>query len=540
MTDIQGKPKIIVGIDYGTTYSGVAWALQDSSSDVEVIEKWPGGGNATSQKVPSVLVYKDKNLHWGYQVNNAPEAIHGVKLLLDDQKRYFFSPSITAAEALKYMGKDAIGAAGDYVQKLVDHSKSVLHHRFGSALEGIDLQFFMTVPAIWSDKAKDATMQIACRAGIAQKDLYLISEPEAAAVYAIQTIQPNNLTRDDCIIVCDAGGGTVDLITYRITQTDPLRLVEVTEGTGDVCGSMALDHYFETFIRQKIGESKYSRLSDKAKWIAMSRWRDYIKPNFEGPDEIDDFVDVGYGTIPIPGASDDLEAGLQNGVLNIKSHEVEGIFQPVVKRVQELITEQQMEVEKSGNLLKAIILVGGLGASAYLREQVKEIFDEVQVLQPQNAWSAIVRCKSSYYESVHSDREKFWDPLEEKWVVDGWMQWFIGKGDDIAENKPIKLTFYRTVGFGAAIRKSYRFEDELKFCLAEDAPRYCNSRVSTLCRLESDLSRIPKELFEIRENSKGIKYYYIEYELKLTPQLASLLFELEFNGVSYGTVRSKY
>ncbi|KAF7717397.1 Uncharacterized protein PECH_006458 [Penicillium ucsense] len=473
MTDIQGKPKIIIGIDYGITYSGVAWALQDSSSDVEVIEKWPGGGNATSHKVPSVLVYKDKNLHWGYQVNNAPEAIHGVKLLLDDQERYFFSPSITAAETLKNMGKDAIGAAGDYVQKLVDHAKSVLHHRFGSALEGIDLQFFMTVPAIWSDKAKDATMQIACRAGIAQEDLYLISEPEAAAVCAIQTIQPNNLTKDDCIIVCDAGGGTVDLITYRITQTDPLRLAEVTEGTGDVCGSMALDHHFETFIRQKIGESKYSHLSDKAKWIAMSRWQDYIKPNFEGPDEIDDFVDVGYGTIPIPGASDDLEAGLQNGVLNIKSHEVEGIFQPVVKRVQELITEQQMEVEKSGNLLK--------------------------VLQPQNAWSAIVRnavhrgldgcqidnrksryhygtsCTTPYCESVHSDRVKFWDPFEEKWVVDGWMQWFIGKGDDIAENKPIKLVFYRTVDVKAALRKSYRFKDELKFCLAEDTPRYSNS-----------------------------------------------------------------
>jgi molecular chaperone DnaK (HSP70) len=58
----------------------------------------------------------------------------------------------------------------------------------------MDLQFIMTVPAVWSDKAKDATMQAATLAGIPSAGLFLVSEPEAAAVYAIQTIQPNTMT----------------------------------------------------------------------------------------------------------------------------------------------------------------------------------------------------------------------------------------------------------------------------------------------------------------------------------------------------------
>ena len=64
--------------------------------------------------------------------------------------------------------------------------------------------------------------------------------------------------------------------------------------------------------------------------------------------------------------------------------------------------------------------------------------------------------------------------------------------------------------------------------------------VSKLCCFEADLSKIPKELFEKHQNSKGEEYYKIVFQLVLTPQSASLLFELEFNGISYGTVRSRY
>jgi molecular chaperone DnaK (HSP70) len=92
------------------------------------------------------------------------------------------------------MKKSAISASGEYVGMLLAHVKDILKRRFGSALQTMDLQFIMTVPAVWSDKAKDATMQAATLAGIPSAGLFLVSEPEAAAVYAIQTIQPNTMT----------------------------------------------------------------------------------------------------------------------------------------------------------------------------------------------------------------------------------------------------------------------------------------------------------------------------------------------------------
>lgn len=55
----------------------------------------------------------------------------------------------------------------------------------------MDLEYILTVPAVWSDKAKHNTLMAAHQGGIPVGKVKLLSEPEAAAVYAIQTIQPN-------------------------------------------------------------------------------------------------------------------------------------------------------------------------------------------------------------------------------------------------------------------------------------------------------------------------------------------------------------
>ena len=64
--------------------------------------------------------------------------------------------------------------------------------------------------------------------------------------------------------------------------------------------------------------------------------------------------------------------------------------------------------------------------------------------------------------------------------------------------------------------------------------------VLPLCTLQTDLSKIPRELFERKRNSKGIQYFKICYALTVKPTSALLLFDLEFNGTSYGSVSSRY
>ncbi|KAJ5219672.1 hypothetical protein N7468_008876 [Penicillium chermesinum] len=473
----RSGPKLVVGIDFGTTFSGIAWALEACPEEIEVIQKWPDGRNRSLQKVPSCLTYGTSAVNWGYQVNDEvhPNAIRGLKLLLDDSKPVTYRPSIEAKSHLKSLGKSTVDAIADYLRALVGHAKEILRRRFDSALDIMEIQYILTVPAVWSDKAKDLTMQAGCRAGIPRAQLSLLSEPESAAIYAIRAIQPNTMAKHgDCIIVCDAGGGTVDLITYEITQTEPLRLQEVTEGTGGICGSVLLDHCFEELLAQTVGEKMHMSIPRAARLVALNYWQDNIKANYTGP-ELEEYLDVGYA-VPLPGAPD-VPGIIEGGFWNL-----------------------ERKVNDTGLNAKAIILVGGLGSSDYIHKRLETKFSD---LRGDAANECMVRCCS---------------------------------GATINENEPVRLSFYRNVD----INGSFKFCDELSFCVTETAPSQLNKAVSPLCELNADLDKIPKELFEKHKNSTGLEFYRVHFDLVLTPTSASLLFHLEFNDVEYGKVRARY
>lgn len=85
--------------------------------------------------------------------------------------------------------------------------------------------------------------------------LHIISEPEAAAVYALDVLDPHIIDIGDTFVLCDAGGGTVDLISYTVTALKPnLEINEATPGTGSLCGSAFLNRRFEKFLEDKLGK----------------------------------------------------------------------------------------------------------------------------------------------------------------------------------------------------------------------------------------------------------------------------------------------
>jgi hypothetical protein len=82
---------------------------------------------------------------------------------------------------------------------------------------------------------------------------------EAAAIYALHGLDPHGLNIGDSFVLCDAGGGTVDLISYTITALHPkLKLKKAAEGTGGLCGS--------TFLNRRFGEFLISRLKNEEGW----------------------------------------------------------------------------------------------------------------------------------------------------------------------------------------------------------------------------------------------------------------------------------
>ena len=124
-----------------------------------------------------------------------------------------------------------------YLSALYGHTMSTLYRRFDrGVLQTMPIMFVVCVPAIWSDSAKKKTEDAAIRAGMGKEhQLELISEPESAAIYTLKTLDSSHskIQVDDRVVVCDAGGGTVDLISYIVSSIHPnLKVVECTAGTG--------------------------------------------------------------------------------------------------------------------------------------------------------------------------------------------------------------------------------------------------------------------------------------------------------------------
>lgn len=60
-------------------------------------------------------------------------------------------------------------------------------------------------------------------------------------------------------VVCDAGAGTVDLMTYEILEVgDTIKVKQVTAATGAKCGLSRLDQQFRRYLKDTHGEGYWT------------------------------------------------------------------------------------------------------------------------------------------------------------------------------------------------------------------------------------------------------------------------------------------
>jgi hypothetical protein len=202
----------------------VAVVYSGQPDDIDIIKNWPGGNGITSDKVPTEIGYAisnsngskspspiygapTKQIRWGFMFKPEEPRLRCMKLFLDKNQKlpHFVSPLDTAAQLRQY-GKTVMDAVSDYLTEIYKHTMDTLTKRYGETfMAQTKVEFVLTVPAVWSDSAKNATLQAAERAGMGNRhDLKLISEPEAAAIYTLKAIQPNHLKVGDNFVVCDA------------------------------------------------------------------------------------------------------------------------------------------------------------------------------------------------------------------------------------------------------------------------------------------------------------------------------------------------
>lgn len=249
-------------------------------------------------------------------------------------------------------GKSEIDVAADYLFKLRQAMRNQLQKTLGEVFnrEERNIRYFLTVPAIWNDAGKAATRSAAIQAGFLRDEndnrLTLISEPEAAAMFCTKT-GLLNLKMHEAVLIVDCGGGTVDLIAYEVEEESPFTVAECTAGSGDSCGSTALNRNFSNILRAKIRKMKLpdgSKTAGKVYAKCIMDFENRIKADFRNNGQ-KWAVDVGI-------EAEFPEAGIEEGYMTFTNEEILQCFEPVVNRILELVRNQIIAIQAQNRLLQ--------------------------------------------------------------------------------------------------------------------------------------------------------------------------------------------
>ncbi|KAL6400259.1 hypothetical protein AUP68_15955 [Ilyonectria robusta] len=580
---------LIIGIDFGTTYSGVAWAtkVDFESEQINVITTWPGNGREEG-KAPTELYYEHDQIMWGYEMDSDVDPIRWFKLLL--LKEEDISPELRSSEFLlrarkmmKENGKTAMDLISDYLRMLWKHIMDTISRDRGpNVLDALQLHVVITVPAIWKDYARQQMQEAAKKSGILDRrragptNLTFAPEPEAAALATL--CEPNkskNVKKGDVYLVCDAGGGTVDLISYKINSTNPIHMGEAAEGTGGLCGGIFIDEVFERIVKNRLGRGWDQLSRTSIKDIMRGEWEQSIKPQFKPTNARKEYI------VSIPAEAfrrqslDDMsrEPFIKKGRIHFSGAQIECAFTGVFDDIDKLVDAQIHKAKDQG--LSAIILVGGFGASPYLYTHLQDRHKlaGISILQSEGIKPRTAICRGAVYKGFldgkvtgangnegvanivapirvtstisrasygvmyrdkfdfnqHLKEDKVWSPEQCEWRADNQMAWFLKRGENVSKIDPVTKEYYRLY------RKDFggTWEEFIYQCADEEPPSRKISSVNHLSTIECSLD-IPFDALADYQNSAGENMKKMEYSVKMVPSGASMEFAVSIDGRNLG------
>ncbi|KNC76035.1 hypothetical protein SARC_11454 [Sphaeroforma arctica JP610] len=110
---------------------------------------------------------------------------------------------------------------------LKDFSLKIIQNQTSLCLQPADVQWVLTIPAIWSDGAKTSMRKAAVDAGLISnvEDTHLLLAYEPASVQLPNYIlEAAVLKKEIRYLVLDCGGGTVDVAAYNVYAEKPVEL----------------------------------------------------------------------------------------------------------------------------------------------------------------------------------------------------------------------------------------------------------------------------------------------------------------------------
>lgn len=439
------KKIMVAAIDFGTTYSGYAYSskedYQKDPGKITVDTKWVAGSmSLISLKAPTAVLFdENQKFHsFGFEAENQYSELAQDK---KHEKWYFFQrfkmrlhdEKMTRRTEIKDIrGKtmDAITVFSEAIKYLKNHLLDHLETR-GTCMENNDIHWILTVPAIWTDSAKQFMREAANKAGIDGSQLSIALEPEVASIFC-QISHKDDLTTSRYAkfslatpgtkyMIIDLGGGTADITVHERQVDGSLR--EVHKATGGPWGGTQVDEQFYQLLIRIIGAPVFQKFRD-----------DYIGDFIDLQRELETKKRVittrttGKVTIKVPSKLATLyrqENGeeIQDAIgqidryadqitweadkIRLEADIFKSLFKPCTDRLISHIKILLAEPDIKGTDI--FLMVGGFSESEMMQRAVKDAFTDVRVVIPDDAGLTVVKgaVVFGHHPTVKSRKSKY-------------------------------------------------------------------------------------------------------------------------------------
>ncbi|XP_052779685.1 heat shock 70 kDa protein 12A-like [Mya arenaria] len=403
---------LVAAIDFGTTFSGWSFSFRDvfKSEPTRVSTKYWHGNQHISLKAPSsVLIKPDGQTFsaFGYQADTKYNELvekneHNEWYYFTRFKMQLYKQKVKRTTEIKDAGGKPLPAmtvVTSLIKFLKDDLLKDIQTQTSMIMSPKDVNWVLTVPAIWDDDAKHFMRVAAEQAGILAEYLTLALEPEAASIFCrLLPVEQSGgeyslstFTGGTKFLVVDAGGGTVDIAVQQVTETGLIKNIHVASG-GDWGGSKVDEEFFK-FITNIIG--------DKAFEVFKNTCREdftFLTGDFEikkrtvtlSTDTVVFRLSSSLSSTVLECTGKTLQTLIEESIyagkvkliadkLKVDTDIMKDLFVPQIRAITDHIAKL---IEQKFNGLDAIVLVGGFSTCRLLQNAVIEKFRHCRVIIP--------------------------------------------------------------------------------------------------------------------------------------------------------------
>lgn len=586
---------LIIGIDLGMTFTGVGYYVPQKTDPerAKLIQSWPGKEDKTENKVPTSLIYHDKNLEsWGFLCDRLdrpehpnPEHQQYFKLWLD---KSHLQEVWAGADAPTH--NDVKRWFTDFLGKLYQHIERTFSQGLYAKEWQSKVHFVFSVPTTWKTQNvfktyKQCIQKAGFGSGGEQHSFFIgLTEAEAAAIHTLKS-KARPIKNKEMILVCDAGGGTTDaaLLEAVTSSHDDLQVKQFGPDFGKPVGSVNIDRAFVKIVKERLQKAEKvvpSLSDDNPDWAHQTAWEmaqgafQYHKCAFGTIEGTHEKFKI---KIPDFGTNRNLPAAfIEKKHMLFTRQDMRALFDAQLEEIYSILDSQlsYLASNKPTKDVKYLALSGGLGNSAYIKEKLIERYlsgtpkfsntKHMEVITAEDPQTAVVQglvlnksqehetgeatlqsrtspasygvlCKHEYDKTKHIGCQLETDELDGKQYAINLIHWFVKKGDSVSEDEPISYNFMRKLSADAKLKKGH-WESTVVISWndLEYLPISLEDDAMTLCKIVSDTSHLKLKDFEKVAprwyNPWGEEYYIAKYKVRVIIEVADILFEVWCNG----------